>query len=136
MSVQVWQWQLSSVAILLAWLELVLFIRKIPRFGIFVVMFTDIFWTFLQFLPVFFLFIVAFALTFYTLFGNQVSVGLSLALLTATILSAVYALHMAVVTSSTLCDVLSLGPLCVGRVVVAVDICHDDWGDGIHNPFL
>ena len=77
MSVQVWQWQLSSVAILLAWLELVLFIRKIPRFGIFVVMFTDIFRTFMQFLPVFFLFIVAFALTFYTLFGNQVSVGLS-----------------------------------------------------------
>ena len=69
---QRWQWQLGSVAILLAWLELVLLIRKIPRFGIFVVMFTDIFITFIQFLPVFFLFIVAFALTFFVLFGNQV----------------------------------------------------------------
>lgn len=67
-----WQWQLASVTILLGWLELVLFIRKFPRFGIFVVMFTDIFKTFLLFAPVFLLFIVAFALSFYVLFANQI----------------------------------------------------------------
>lgn len=37
-------------------------------------MFTDIFYTFFQFLPVFFLFIVAFAFAFYALFQNQVRV--------------------------------------------------------------
>ncbi|CAD5117061.1 DgyrCDS5882 [Dimorphilus gyrociliatus] len=67
-----WQWQLLTVAIFLAWMELVLFIRKLPRFGIYVVMFTDVLRTFTQFFPVFFLFIVAFALGFFCLFQNQV----------------------------------------------------------------
>ncbi|ELU03480.1 hypothetical protein CAPTEDRAFT_192646 [Capitella teleta] len=68
---QPWQWQLAAVAIFLAWIELLLFIRKLPRFGIYVVMFTNICNTFMQFFPVFFLFIVAFALTFYVLLKNQ-----------------------------------------------------------------
>ncbi|ELT91340.1 hypothetical protein CAPTEDRAFT_201917 [Capitella teleta] len=68
---QPWQWQLAAVAIFLAWIDLVLFIRKFPRFGIYVVMFTDICYTFMQFFPVFFLFIVAFALAFFVLLKNQ-----------------------------------------------------------------
>lgn len=66
-----WQWQLAAVAVFLAWMDLVLFIRKLPRFGIYVVMFTDILRTFTQFFPVFFLFIVAFGLAFYVLLQNQ-----------------------------------------------------------------
>jgi transient receptor potential cation channel subfamily A protein 1 len=69
---QDWQWQLAAVAIFLAWIDLVLFIRKFPMFGIYVVMFTDICYTFVQFFPVFCLFIVAFALAFYVLLANQV----------------------------------------------------------------
>ncbi|KAI0226875.1 hypothetical protein LSAT2_022672 [Lamellibrachia satsuma] len=66
-----WQWQLAAVAVFLAWMDLVLFIRKLPRFGIYVVMFTDILRTFTQFFPVFFLFIVAFGLAFFVLMQNQ-----------------------------------------------------------------
>ena len=69
---QGWQWQLAAVAVFLAWMDLVLFIRKLPRFGIYVVMFTDILRTFTQFFPVFFLFIVAFGLAFFVLMQNQV----------------------------------------------------------------
>ena len=73
MCLQDWQWQLGAIAIFLAWIDLVLFIRKVPRFGIYVVMFTDVLITFIQFFPVFFLFIIAFALAFYALLQNQVS---------------------------------------------------------------
>ncbi|XP_064627394.1 transient receptor potential cation channel subfamily A member 1 homolog isoform X2 [Lineus longissimus] len=67
-----WQWQLGAVSVFWAWIELVLFIRKVPRFGIYVVMFTDVFGTFMRFLPVFMLFLIAFALSFFALLGNQV----------------------------------------------------------------
>ena len=70
---QDWQWQLASVAIFLSWMILVLFLRKFPMYGIYVVMFTDILKTFLKFFPVFVLFIVAFALSFFVLLQNQVS---------------------------------------------------------------
>ncbi|XP_033741695.1 transient receptor potential cation channel subfamily A member 1 homolog [Pecten maximus] len=67
-----WQWSLGAIAIFLAWIDLVLFLQKFPRFGIYVVMFKDILNTFIQFFVVFFLFIVAFALGFYTVLQNQV----------------------------------------------------------------
>lgn len=66
-----WQWSLGAVAIFLSWINLVLFLQKFPRFGIYVVMFKDILNTFLQFAVVFFLFIVAFGLGFYVLLQNQ-----------------------------------------------------------------
>ncbi|XP_014673121.1 PREDICTED: transient receptor potential cation channel subfamily A member 1 homolog [Priapulus caudatus] len=66
-----WQWQLGAIAIFLAWIDLILFIQKVPQFGIYVVMFTWIFSTFCHFFVVFFLFIVAFALAFYVLLQNQ-----------------------------------------------------------------
>lgn len=67
-----WQWHLGAIAVFLAWIDLVLFIQKFPRFGIYVVMFTDILFTFSQFFVVFFLFVIAFAISFYALFQNQV----------------------------------------------------------------
>ncbi|XP_078341793.1 transient receptor potential cation channel subfamily A member 1 homolog isoform X1 [Crassostrea virginica] len=66
-----WQWSLGAVAIFLCWINLVLFLQKFPRFGIYVVMFKDILNTFLQFAVVFFLFIVAFGLGFFTILQNQ-----------------------------------------------------------------
>ena len=55
-----------------SWIVLLLFIQKIPRLGIFVVMFTDVMWTFAQFFSVFIFFIFGFAFSFSILMGNQV----------------------------------------------------------------
>lgn len=35
-----WQWQCGAVAVFLAWINLILFLRKFPQFGIYIVMFT------------------------------------------------------------------------------------------------
>lgn len=59
-------------AVILAWINLVLMVRKFPLLGIYVVMFTDVLRTFAKFFVVFFLFIIAFALGFFMLFQNQV----------------------------------------------------------------
>ncbi|XP_078001472.1 transient receptor potential cation channel subfamily A member 1 homolog isoform X2 [Glandiceps talaboti] len=66
-----WQWQCGAVCIFLAWMNLIVFIRKLPRLGIYVVMFIDVLRTFLKFFVVFFLFIVAFGLGLYVLLMNQ-----------------------------------------------------------------
>lgn len=66
-----WQWNVGTVAIFLSWINLVLFAQKFPRFGIYVVMFKDILWTFFQFFIVFMLFIIAFALAFFSLLQNN-----------------------------------------------------------------
>lgn len=70
---QQWQWNLGSIAIFFAWMDLVLFVQKVPRFGIYVVMITDILYTFIQFAIVFLLIIVAFAFGFYALLQSRVS---------------------------------------------------------------
>lgn len=62
---------IGSIAIFLAWIDLLLFIQKFPTLGIYVVMFTDVFKTFLKFSMTFVLFIIAFALGFFTLLGDQ-----------------------------------------------------------------
>ncbi|CAN7946350.1 unnamed protein product [Ixodes pacificus] len=67
-----WQWQLGVVSVFLSWVLLVIYIRKLPFLGIYVVMFTSVLSTFSQFFMVFFLFIVAFALAFLAVFQNQV----------------------------------------------------------------
>ena len=51
---------------------LLFFIQKIPRLGIFVVMFIDILRTFAEFFVVFAFFIFGFSLSFTILLGNQV----------------------------------------------------------------
>lgn len=72
-SFQAWQWQISGIAIFWAWLNLVLFMRKLPVVGIYSVMFTDVLMTFIRFFPVLFLLATAFGLSFHSLLGNQVS---------------------------------------------------------------
>ena len=69
-----WQQEIGAFAIFLSWMGLLLFIQKIPRLGIFVVMFTDILKTFGQFFIVFAFFIFGFSLSFTILLGNQVSI--------------------------------------------------------------
>ncbi|XP_041463333.1 transient receptor potential cation channel subfamily A member 1 homolog isoform X1 [Lytechinus variegatus] len=68
---EAWQWQCGAAGIFLAWINLILFIRKFPQLGIYVVMFTDILKTFAKFVVLFILFIIAFALAFYALLMNQ-----------------------------------------------------------------
>ena len=69
---QDWQWQLSAFCAFIAWMDLLLFLRRLPQVGIYVVMIVEIFTTFTKFFVVFFLFICAFALSFYILLRNQV----------------------------------------------------------------
>ncbi|OAF66365.1 hypothetical protein A3Q56_05880 [Intoshia linei] len=66
-----WQWQVCpALALLLTWVELLLFMRKLAKFGIYIVMFTEILRTFFEFFPIFSIAIVAFSVTFYVLLSN------------------------------------------------------------------
>ena len=69
---QDWQWYFGTIAVFMAWIELILFIQKFPELGIYVVMFKYILYTFFKFALVFLLFIVAFGMGFYCLIQNQV----------------------------------------------------------------
>ena len=68
-----WFRSLGAITVWLSWISLVLFLRKFPKLGIYVVMFTHIMKTFAQFFTVFALFIVAFGLGFHMLLYEQVS---------------------------------------------------------------
>uniref|UniRef100_A0A8R1DMC4 ANK_REP_REGION domain-containing protein n=1 Tax=Caenorhabditis japonica TaxID=281687 RepID=A0A8R1DMC4_CAEJA len=68
---QNWQWLLAALCIFFGWINLLFMIRKMPRFGIFVVMFVDIVKTFFRFFPVFVLFIIAFSSSFYVILQNR-----------------------------------------------------------------
>lgn len=70
---QAWQWNMGVISVFLVWVGLVLYIQKVPQFGIYVVMFTDILRTFSHFFVVFVFFIVAFAMAFFAAFQNKVS---------------------------------------------------------------
>ena len=67
-----WHRSIGALSVWLSWLSLVLFMRKFPKLGIYVVMFTDILKTFAQFFLVFCLFIIAFGLGFHMLLFEQV----------------------------------------------------------------
>ncbi|XP_077977720.1 transient receptor potential cation channel subfamily A member 1 homolog [Glandiceps talaboti] len=66
-----WQWYCGVFAIFFAWLDLIIFIRKLAYVGIYVVMFIDVFKTFCRFSIILILFLMAFALSFYALLMNQ-----------------------------------------------------------------
>ena len=66
-----WQWPLGAIALTVTWLNLLSLIRKLPFFGIYVVMFADVLRTFLKVSSVVILFVVAFSLGFYSLLENQ-----------------------------------------------------------------
>ena len=59
------------MCVTMIWLNLLSLIRKMPFFGIYVVMFTDVFRTFLKVSGVVLLFIISFSLGFYALLENQ-----------------------------------------------------------------
>ncbi|XP_015759142.1 PREDICTED: transient receptor potential cation channel subfamily A member 1 homolog isoform X2 [Acropora digitifera] len=61
----------GALSIFFSWMSLALFIRKFPKLGIYVVMFTSIFYTFMKFFIIYVLFIVAFGLAFYTLLDTK-----------------------------------------------------------------
>ena len=63
-----WQWQLGVAAVFLGWANLIVFVSNIPFIGIYVLMFSHIFFTFLKVLIFSILLIVTFGLTFYLAF--------------------------------------------------------------------
>ena len=74
---QDWQWQLGAFTVLCVWLNFLLFFRRFPALGIYVVMVTEILKTFARFFVIFFLFVIAFGLSFHLLLQNQVCVTFS-----------------------------------------------------------
>jgi len=68
-----WQWQFGAFTILLAWLNLVLFLKKYPPTGVFVLMFLNILQIFLRMILFSTLFVISFGLTFYMIFFRPVS---------------------------------------------------------------
>ncbi|KAL3311148.1 hypothetical protein Ciccas_010276 [Cichlidogyrus casuarinus] len=69
------QWSLSAVVVFLAWFNVLLFCRKLPGYGHYIIMFLKVTKTTLQFLLLFSLFFIAFGFSFYTLLGNQTPFG-------------------------------------------------------------
>ena len=69
---QVYQWQFGAAAVLSAWLMLALLVRKLPIFGIYVIMVGDIIRSFAKAFLIFTIFLVGFAIFFYMTLGSQV----------------------------------------------------------------
>lgn len=65
------KWNAGAVAILLAWGNLLLYLKRFPFFGLYVVMFTEVFQTLVSVLLVFSIFIIGFALSFYVLLDKD-----------------------------------------------------------------
>ena len=71
-----WQWQIGTIAVLLAWFDFIIFVQKLPTVGIYVAMLRNILWSFIKTLPLAVMLVIAFALGFFMLFsepGNLVS---------------------------------------------------------------
>ena len=68
-----WQWQLGALGVFLAWINLILFLKRVPLLGIYVLMFNAILHTFLKFALIALLFVVAFGIAFYMLLYKAVS---------------------------------------------------------------
>jgi len=68
-----WQWQFGAFTLLIGWLDMVLFLKKFPHTGVYVLMFLNILCTFLKVIIVATLFVLSFGLTFYMIFYRPVS---------------------------------------------------------------
>ena len=68
-----WQWQLGAIGVFLAWINLILFLKRVPLLGIYVLMFNSILYTFMKFVLIAFLFVVAFCIAFYMILYKAVS---------------------------------------------------------------
>ena len=65
-----WQWQFGAIAVFLAWIELILFVRKLPftSTGIYVVMFTEVLISSLKLIIFAFLLVLALSFALYMVF--------------------------------------------------------------------
>ncbi|KAL7851688.1 hypothetical protein AOLI_G00220440 [Acnodon oligacanthus] len=66
-----WHWQAGALAALISWFNLLLYLQRFERFGIYVVMFREICRTLLSIIVLFAYLILAFALAFYALMIEQ-----------------------------------------------------------------
>ncbi|XP_030849571.1 transient receptor potential cation channel subfamily A member 1 homolog [Strongylocentrotus purpuratus] len=66
-----WQWELGAYAVLLAWINFILFLQTAPFFGIYILMFIEVITTMVNFLLVAGIFICTFAVVFCILIINQ-----------------------------------------------------------------
>ena len=65
-----WQWQVGVMAVLLAWIDLIVICSKFPSIGIYVIMFAKIVGTFLKVIFISILLVVTFGLTLYMTFSE------------------------------------------------------------------
>ncbi|RDD38141.1 Transient receptor potential cation channel subfamily A member 1 [Trichoplax sp. H2] len=65
------QWQVGTIAIFLAWMNLILFLQRIQYMGLYVLMFVSVLKTVLKVSIVVFMFIIAYAVAFNMLLRNQ-----------------------------------------------------------------
>uniref|UniRef100_A0A8C7HZ45 Transient receptor potential cation channel, subfamily A, member 1a n=1 Tax=Oncorhynchus kisutch TaxID=8019 RepID=A0A8C7HZ45_ONCKI len=70
---ETWHWEAGVVAVLLSWINFLLYFQRFERVGIYVVMFLEIAKTLLSIIVLFFFLLLAFALAFYALIQDQVS---------------------------------------------------------------
>ena len=63
-------WQIGALAVFLAWIDLVLHLKRLPLTAIPINMLQSIIWTFLKLIYLPFILIIAFALPFYMLFSR------------------------------------------------------------------
>uniref|UniRef100_A0AAZ3NNF4 Transient receptor potential cation channel, subfamily A, member 1b n=1 Tax=Oncorhynchus tshawytscha TaxID=74940 RepID=A0AAZ3NNF4_ONCTS len=66
-----WHWQAGALAIIMSWVNFLLYLQRFEHFGIYVVMFREIARTLFKILLLFFFLMLAFALVFYALMLNQ-----------------------------------------------------------------
>ena len=69
-----WQWEIGAFAITVAWISFLSNVRMLPFLGIYVVMVTQIYKTFLKVFIVVLLFVLAFSLGFHSLLAEQVKI--------------------------------------------------------------
>ncbi|ROL44610.1 Transient receptor potential cation channel subfamily A member 1 [Anabarilius grahami] len=70
-----WHWQAGALAALASWINLLLYLQRFERIGIYVVMFREISQTLLSIIVLFFYLILGFALAFYALMIEQQHFG-------------------------------------------------------------
>ena len=68
-----WQWQLGAIAVFLAWINLILFLKRVPHLDIYILIFNTILQSFLKFALIAFLFVMAFGIAFYMILYKAVS---------------------------------------------------------------
>ena len=62
------QWQVGLLAVFLGWINMITFIKLVPRLGVYLLMFQNVIYSFFKMLLLGLLLIVAFGLAFYMLF--------------------------------------------------------------------